>query len=96
MRHKHADVIHAWAEGEEIQYRTGTDWFEFIGAQPSFCFYDWRIKPKIVKREGWVAIFNNRRDDLPSCCGIYRTEEACREVNGPVAKVVRIEWEEEA
>ena len=94
-RHKHADVIHAWAEGEQIQTR-------FIGEKvwEDICLPKWsdsqeyRIKPKLVKREGWVAFFNNGRD-FPSCCGIYESEKLCREINGSTVKVVRIEWEEE-
>ena len=97
-RRKHADIIHAWAEGEEIEWRElGFDrWFPVrTGASPAWSAdYEYRIKPKIVKREGWVALFNNGRD-FPSCCGIYETEELCREVNGSTVKVVRIEWEEE-
>ena len=94
-RHKHADVIHAWAEGEKIQYRLDDDdvWHDVKNPGWSEC-NQYRVKPKTVKREGWVALFNNGRD-FPSCCGIYETEELCREINGNTAKVVRIEWEEE-
>ena len=95
-RHKHYDCIVAWAAGEEIQCRLGdeNEWGDVkdpVWAERN----QYRIKPKIVKREGWVALFNNERD-FPSCCGIYETEELCREINGNTAKVVRIEWEEEA
>lgn len=47
-RHPHADVIHAWAEGEVIQFQSAAVWYDWhcVGA-PSF--YDnckYRIKPK--------------------------------------------------
>jgi len=44
MKHKHADLIHAWAEGAEIQYRFNDEWSDV--ENPSFidCF-EYRIKP---------------------------------------------------
>ena len=47
MKHKHADLIHAWADGAEIQVRfdTGTIWVD--EKEPSWnilCQY--RIKPE--------------------------------------------------
>jgi hypothetical protein len=47
MRHKHADLIHAWAEGAEIEiYDTFVNrWNEC--SYPSFCHdLEYRIKPK--------------------------------------------------
>jgi hypothetical protein len=57
-RHKHADVIHAWADGAEIQYRRYKEeqWVDV----DSPCFnpgFEYRIKPRIVKRDGWVNIY---------------------------------------
>ena len=54
-RHKHADLIHAWAEGKEVQYysRTSKEWIDLD--QPSWHLCDeYRIKPenpydKIIK-----------------------------------------------
>jgi hypothetical protein len=52
MRHKHADLIHAWAEGAEIEiYDTYDDqWNEC--SYPSFvdkCKYRIKPKPDVVK-----------------------------------------------
>ena len=94
--HKHRDVIIAWANGSQIQFFDVDEWIDCHEDGPRWHEEKrYRVKPKIVKREGWVALFNNVRD-FPSCCGIYETEELCREINGSTVKVVRIEWEEEA
>jgi hypothetical protein len=48
-KHKHYDVIVAWAEGKEIQYRPFPTW-EWINVnnfEPSwFLSYEYRIKPE--------------------------------------------------
>jgi len=45
-RHKHADLIHAWAEGAEIQYHDLFTGWEDI-EEPGFYENDeYRIKPK--------------------------------------------------
>ena len=87
MRHIHADVLHAYAEGEEIQARYGDgDWIN-IGflTHPE---HEYRIKPKKVKKEGWLNIY--------SVYGSYTTKELADRHAGPYRKAcVRIEWEEE-
>ena len=54
MRHKHADLIHAWAEGAEIEQKYKGTW---IGSKfPSFfdeCEY--RIKPTPKPDVVWYA-----------------------------------------
>jgi len=60
-KHKHYDVIVAWAAGEEIEYWSESmeKWFAHTGPDtPAFRnFSDWRIKPKRVKKEGWVNVY---------------------------------------
>jgi len=58
MRHKHADLIIAWAEGAEIQIRTGGKWCDL-----SCPFWDspkqkYRIKPREPRRF-WVNAYPN-------------------------------------
>lgn len=94
-RHKHADVIIAWANGEEVQ-REGSDgwfWGPRPGEIPNFNDGNWRIKPKIVKHEGWVNVYN----ELIAGGSIYPTKEKAIVAARPVAPcaTVRIEWEEE-
>jgi hypothetical protein len=50
MKHKHADLIHAWADGAEIQYKTGGLWVDCINNSARWlecCEY--RIKPEEKK-----------------------------------------------
>lgn len=93
-KHKHYDVIVAWAAGEEVEYWNDSfgEWRE--DARPPWHQYvKYRIKPKTVKKEGWVNVYGD---------GIlgwraYPTEkeaDANTEVLGRIA-CVHIEWEEE-
>ena len=61
QRHKHADLIVAWAEGAEVEYRkdpncpwiplpSRTNWYTYEGVE-------YRIKPPAKKCR--VALFNN-------------------------------------
>jgi len=48
-RHKHADIIHAWAEGKEIQYysKIFKDWLDLSEREPSWNLGDeYRVKPE--------------------------------------------------
>ena len=47
-RHKHADLIHAWAEGAEIEYKAATGvWFPAVKNEPLWGdTIQYRIKPK--------------------------------------------------
>ena len=51
QRHKHADVIIAWAEGEDVQVRDeGTKrWYDVVGSTPFFMGAKYRIKPPAKK-----------------------------------------------
>ncbi len=52
MRHKHADVIHAWAEGAEVEYLAGDGRWLPCAHTPQWWKMDvYRVKPaaKIVK-----------------------------------------------
>ena len=105
-RHKHADAIIAWANGEEIEYWSESmeKWFAHTGPDtPAFRnFSDWRIKPKRVKKEGWVNIYSEKPMrgiyiDRRTTSLIYLNEEAADE-QGAADRIacIRIEWEEDA
>ena len=51
MKHKHADLIHAWADGAEIQFRSeACEWHDCLGTPiwgSKTCEY--RIKPEEKK-----------------------------------------------
>ena len=90
-KHKHYDVIVAWANGEPVEHYEDGGWYLWISGVPPF-FEDgqFRIKPKRVKKEGWVNVY------LPDKGWLYGTEEDANEKAGPDRKAcIRIEWEEE-
>lgn len=92
-RHKHADVIIAWANGEAIEYKNLPDgrWYEI-----KYPHWDdeteYRIKPKIVKREGWVNVYG---EGIVGKIIHHSKESAISWASCPIKATVRIEWEEE-
>jgi hypothetical protein len=97
-RHKHADVIHAWADGADIQYlRLDGVWEDDSDTPEWFEDAEYRIKPKIVKREGWVNIYRTPGGgDSRIAYFVYATEEAVKMFAGDsVVATAKIEWEEE-
>ena len=92
-RHKHADLIHAYADGAEIESWNGQRWV--VDKAPCFLpELDYRIKPRGVKREGWINIIKNDAEAFPQVF-IYATKYAAQSVK-PINCVdtVKIEWEE--
>lgn len=65
--HKHRDLIIAWANGAEIEWRSPLDeggftpWIEFSGKQAWYEHREYRIKPKPVTepRKVTMYIYNN-------------------------------------
>ncbi len=60
QRHKHADVIIAWAEGKDVQVRVPSagEWGDFSIEPPRFYEnWEYRIKPPTKKYR--VALFKN-------------------------------------
>lgn len=100
-KHVHYDVIVAWAAGEEIQFGTANyglwqDWKKKYA--PSFHpDLEWRIKPKRVKKEGWVNVYKSRCDTVVGATGyVFPTKErADNESSEMRLACIRIEWEEE-
>ena len=95
-RHKHADVIHAFAEGAEVQFRrsAGERWVD--ERNPSFyASNEYRIKPRTVKHEGWVNIYRYRSCALPVTGGeVNRTEDEAKNRGAGCFAIVKVEWEE--
>ena len=69
MKHKHADLIKAWADGEVIQYygETSKDWFDCTNNNPSWdSTTQYRVKP--IPKEPVVELWyvhNNRFNYAP-------------------------------
>jgi hypothetical protein len=64
MKHKHADLIHAWADGAEIQWKNTNDvwedWANDEVSPPWHPYSEYRIKPeekKPVVRWLWADKF---------------------------------------
>lgn len=96
-RHKHADLIHAWADGAEIQKFCGDGWYDDSDTPEWFEDAEYRIKPKIVKREGWVNIYRQPSIEYPEvlCC-VHPTEKVAKGMASvKVIATVKVEWEEE-
>jgi len=93
-RHKHADVIHAWADGAAVQVK-GSD-----GREDTFPLWhpnkEYRIKPKTVRKEGWVNIGSFDPTGRYVGATIFDSKESAL-LNKPLTWVatVKIEWEEE-
>lgn len=95
-RHKHADVIIAWANGAEIQFFDDGEWIDCHENGPRWHEeMRYRIKPKIVKREGWVNVYPSM--SYAAYIGyVFETQEAAdRNKDDGRQATVRIEWEEE-
>lgn len=106
-RHKHCDLIIAWANGAEIQFFNDDEWVNCTN--PSWDEdVHYRVEPKLVKREGWVCIcigpgdlssHRVRRVDQDIYSTIEEAEEAGQEAAdiGPAWRgaTARIEWLEE-
>lgn len=97
MRHKHADVIIAYAEGADVQYKFQGAWEDWKNP----CFKDdleYRIKPNIIEKEGWINIQNTTKGPIV-LSGIFSTEEDAKKYAGLTTVnniiTVRIEWDEE-
>ena len=64
-RHKHADEIHAWAEGAIIQFKINpTDrlWIDCPGNNPAWSLdKSYRVKPakKVIKFRNWITTFGS-------------------------------------
>jgi len=48
-KHKHAEVIKAWADGEEVEYRTFQgDWALLDSPSPTWSYREYRVKTKKI------------------------------------------------
>jgi len=97
-RHIHADVIHAWAEGEEIESRYNAECGWRKNQNPRWDDnIEYRIKPKTIKKEGWVNVYPSGVYCFPEQLGsVWSTESSAEKYVLPeLITRIRIEWEEE-
>jgi len=91
-KHKHYDVIVAWMRGEDIEIRDGCNgWIPWVVSSPPYHEdQDYRIKPKRVKKEGWVNVYG---DEIAI---MYDSKErADRSPMNDRKACIHITWEEE-
>ena len=56
-KHKHAEVIKAWADGEEVEYRTFQgDWTLLDIPSPTWSYREYRVKTKNIVLERCLHI----------------------------------------
>jgi len=95
-RHKHAEVIIAWANGEEIEvmFTPSEGWVDT--SKPKWHEqFEYRIKPKRVKKEGWVNVYPDKYENYE--VRYHRTQYAAdRHATPGRITCIRIEWEEDA
>lgn len=91
-RHRHADVIHAWAEGEKIQYEHRGNWCD-IDEPDWYEDANYRIKPKLVKHDGWINIY--RDDHMNVSPEYFYTKDAADKFSEGRVACIHVEWEEE-
>ena len=90
-KHKHYDVIVAWAAGEEIQYELKGSWID-INEPDWYETINYRIKPKRVKKEGWVNVY---KGSLLAVHTVKDVADDARIIGKERIACIRIEWEEE-
>lgn len=65
--HKHAEIIKAWADGQDIQVKLNSGWAD-ISMYPSWhSSFEYRVKPEPRKyRVGLFSLYNEARPILIS------------------------------
>ena len=76
QRHKHADVIIAWAEGKDVQVwdKNNERWCDMVLADPDFMADKYRVKPPPKKYR--VALF--RRHNYESLAVVANSSEVAK------------------
>lgn len=75
--HKHAEVIKAWADGYEIQFKeeSSSEWRDVVG-QPSWLYYlEYRVKPTPVVNKFRVALLHDCGHTYPEVFTVEQDEE---------------------
>lgn len=54
--HRNAEVIKAWADGADIQFKRGSTWEDYDNSEglPDFDFGIWRVKPEAIVVENYI------------------------------------------
>ena len=78
QRHKHADVIIAWAEGKDVQVWDSINkrWVDLVLADPNFRADKYRIKPpakkyRVALFESDTSVYYTSTADTPEDANFY-------------------------
>ncbi len=78
QRHKHADVIIAWAEGKDVQVwdKNNERWCDMVLADPDFMADKYRVKPppkkyRVALFESDTSIYYTSTADTPEDADFY-------------------------
>ena len=91
-KHKHAEVIHAWADGAQVQVKGHNGWIDEKNT-PSFnAVAEYRIKPaeKVVR---WLWAY--KHNDKWYTNNRYATEAEFYEIYTGVDTYKKLEWSRE-
>lgn len=91
---KHSELIKAWADGAEIQFKNDFGCWQEVDLPLWTEDVEYRIKPRIVRREGWVNIHRFSDGYQASGVDIFMTREAALRC-ADNTMLGKIEWEEE-
>ena len=91
MKHIHADVIHAWADGAQVQVGNKFGWCDINNP----CFspdYEYRIKPEEKKKvTRWLwALKGDFYEGFCPTSNFYTDEEAIKQFGNRFVK--KLEW----
>ena len=93
--HKHAALIHAWADGAEIQKLCGDGWYDDSDTPEWYEDSEYRIKPRTVTKTGWVNLYRVNYGVKPGL-DVFDTEaEARHKAVSRTVATVKVEWTEE-
>lgn len=78
---RNAEVIKAWADGADIQFKRGSTWEDYDNSEslPDFDFGIWRIKPRTIIIEESLEVWER---------GIFKGVKSC-----PDEKNIRLEFD---
>jgi hypothetical protein len=101
-RHKHADVIHAWADGAEIEYRDapGRPWRSVVAPGPVWdTTVEYRIKPEVARYRRCVRRMMDGKQFVDTVCdlpGMLTAREMEFDLRNSFVRWIDTEWQEEA
>jgi hypothetical protein len=74
VKHLHADVIIAWANGAKVQNsENGIDWYDCVGSPGWSPCTKYRVKPKPLVKKWKLVVYLPSQKDYSVTGGYYRS-----------------------